>query len=649
MLKRQIATFTLIVVALALASFAPSITVIHAQQVPYPIIDAAYKDLSGRLGKSVTRGGDSNWSYEADVFPDASLGCPQPGKVYAQTRISGYKIIITYPRSNGSDYDYRASTDGSTLFLCTINNSPVTAVTPTPGNNPTASSVTFTNPFAFIGADGNVVMAQIGNSAAVRITSDSTLTGAPGDPFPQTSKTYTNLIWSPDGTKLAFIESQSQTLFVSTSGNSPIPVVKQAMGAAWSSDSSKLAYFVRTSQMTGSNNMDNIWQAQAVPIAASGAPGTPQYAGEISMGGGCGGGGESPSLFLYYVDAGYNGNPTQAVWTDKGFVYTTNCVGIGLALRDSTGKVVWEVADAGKVAISPDRTHAAAVRFDAQHNPLGIVSIDLNTGATTQLSSDTTVDQLAWSADNSTILFSKRVPGQTVSANASNPLYHKYNGPGWLVNAQSYAVTLWRMPAAGGQATQLFQRDGYAIGVIAPAPDNSGVLFSFIPAMTDLANALNANASQDAITAAVPKLSLVYVAWNGGQPINLTPGGHPVFGKGSFTALSSSATTASNSSNSGSQPSGNTGNLTPPALVIGKQAIVITTAGQTLNLRRTPGINADILGILKPGTVVTVEAGPQVADGFRWWKVITIADGREGWVVDQVTDSSGTNNTLSPQ
>jgi hypothetical protein len=257
---------------------------------------------------------------------------------------------------------------------------------------------------------------------------------------------------------------------------------------------------------------------------------------------------------------------------------------------------------------------------------------------------DTTVDQLAWSADGSTILLSKQAPGPSVSANSANPLFQKYNGAGWIDPAPSYVVSLWRMPAAGGQPTQLFQRNGYAIGTIAPVPDNSAVIVSFITAMTDVANALNANASQQALAAAVPKTSLVYIPWNGGTPIDLAQGGQPVFGKGPFTAVSSGAAAP----NSGTSSGTNSG-VTPPNLVIGGQATVITTAGQTLNLRRSPGVNADVLGILKPGTVVTVEAGPQIVDGLRWWKVITVSDSREGWVVDQVTDSTGTTNTLAPQ
>jgi hypothetical protein len=76
--------------------------------------------------------------------------------------------------------------------------------------------------------------------------------------------------------------------------------------------------------------------------------------------------------------------------------------------------------------------------------------------------------------------------------------------------------------------------------------------------------------------------------------------------------------------------------------------VVITTRGDTLNLRQTPSRNAPVIRILKPGAVVNVISGPQPADGFRWWQV-RADDNSTGWVVDQVTDNDGTTNTLMPQ
>jgi hypothetical protein len=54
--------------------------------------------------------------------------------------------------------------------------------------------------------------------------------------------------------------------------------------------------------------------------------------------------------------------------------------------------------------------------------------------------------------------------------------------------------------------------------------------------------------------------------------------------------------------------------------------------------------------LLNPGTVVTIIGGPQQADGLQWWQIsVNDAQGGTGWVVDQISDASGTTNTLAPR
>src|SRR5476651_1182008 len=114
--KRPLLVLNVLLSLLAAVLVSPIIAL--AQAEPTPIIDAAYKDLSAKLGVAVTRQGDSSYTFEQDVFPDASLGCPKPGIAYPQIVTKGYKILITYPRNSGNVYDYRASMDGTNLFQC---------------------------------------------------------------------------------------------------------------------------------------------------------------------------------------------------------------------------------------------------------------------------------------------------------------------------------------------------------------------------------------------------------------------------------------------------------------------------------------------------------------------------------------------------
>lgn len=74
-------------------------------------IQEAIADLARRLGIAptaitVTRAEAVEWS-------DTSLGCPQPGMMYAQVITPGYLIVL---EANGQTYEYHASR--SRIFLC---------------------------------------------------------------------------------------------------------------------------------------------------------------------------------------------------------------------------------------------------------------------------------------------------------------------------------------------------------------------------------------------------------------------------------------------------------------------------------------------------------------------------------------------------
>jgi tetratricopeptide (TPR) repeat protein len=70
------------------------------------------------------------------------------------------------------------------------------------------------------------------------------------------------------------------------------------------------------------------------------------------------------------------------------------------------------------------------------------------------------------------------------------------------------------------------------------------------------------------------------------------------------------------------------------AIEVGDRAIVVTVE-DLLNVRGGAGRGFDVIAQLATGTEVTVVEGPEIADGFAWWKLQT-ADGVEGWAVERV-------------
>lgn len=54
-------------------------------------------------------------SVEAHTFNDASLGCPEPGQMYAQVITPGFIVLV---EAGGAELDYRVAKDSSRFVGC---------------------------------------------------------------------------------------------------------------------------------------------------------------------------------------------------------------------------------------------------------------------------------------------------------------------------------------------------------------------------------------------------------------------------------------------------------------------------------------------------------------------------------------------------
>jgi len=88
------------------------------------LIQQAQDDLAQRTGAPLDQ--IAIISVTEVVWPDGSLGCPQPDVAYTQATMPGYQIVLSY---QGQQYDYH--TDASRAFLC---ESPITAGLDKKGN-----------------------------------------------------------------------------------------------------------------------------------------------------------------------------------------------------------------------------------------------------------------------------------------------------------------------------------------------------------------------------------------------------------------------------------------------------------------------------------------------------------------------------------
>ncbi|MCA0454414.1 MAG: SH3 domain-containing protein [Chloroflexi bacterium] len=128
-----------------------------AQDYP-PQVQKALDDLNARLGLELTLS-DFNWRFSKNIYPDASLGCPQPGTAYAQVQTPGFQVQLDV---QGLTWDYRVSNDLSQVTLC----SPL--ATPTPSPQPTYPPPTYIIPTGAPGSTATPTFCP--NAPAPRLT-----------------------------------------------------------------------------------------------------------------------------------------------------------------------------------------------------------------------------------------------------------------------------------------------------------------------------------------------------------------------------------------------------------------------------------------------------------------------------------------------
>jgi len=125
-----------------------------------PQIEQARQDLAARL--SLTADQIEVVEAKAVVWPDGSLGCPQPDMVYPQVLQDGFLIVL---RSNNQLYEYHGGGD-STIFLCE------TATADPDALQPAAAPITATQTVSITLPTNPIVvqaMKDLGRRLAIRL------------------------------------------------------------------------------------------------------------------------------------------------------------------------------------------------------------------------------------------------------------------------------------------------------------------------------------------------------------------------------------------------------------------------------------------------------------------------------------------------
>ncbi len=94
------------------SSSSPSTAPLNNGQVPLELFNAIVADAATRAG--VQPAAFTVIAASAVTWSDGSLGCPEPGMMYTQALVSGYRVIL---EAAGTEYDYHAD-QRSNFSLC---------------------------------------------------------------------------------------------------------------------------------------------------------------------------------------------------------------------------------------------------------------------------------------------------------------------------------------------------------------------------------------------------------------------------------------------------------------------------------------------------------------------------------------------------
>ena len=83
-------------------------------EVPDELIDQARTDAAERAG--VDPADVAVVTAEAVTWNDGSLGCPEPGMMYTQALVDGYRVVV---EAGGTEYHYHGARTGGLAYCAT--------------------------------------------------------------------------------------------------------------------------------------------------------------------------------------------------------------------------------------------------------------------------------------------------------------------------------------------------------------------------------------------------------------------------------------------------------------------------------------------------------------------------------------------------
>jgi dipeptidyl aminopeptidase/acylaminoacyl peptidase len=316
------------------------------------------------------------------------------------------------------------------------------------------------------------------------------------------NKGILSLAWSPDGSKLAYLQYDEQYvshLFAAdANGNgTPIQLETGKLEAGFPISFTPDGQILYVAQGVFPQDATTPYKVSVNRVKPE-AGAQPETIGTFEHRVGCGGGSNIPADWQYWVETGFGGDFLTLTWTDFGLLHSTVCGGNALALLDlKTGvdKIVGPNVEQNgpaklgvvRAKVSPDGKQFAAVQVQYAEPKVirSLITVDLATLKITALATASAPDQLAWGQDG-TLFYSARDEDADLAKDLkADERQRVATALGYQsvsdLKVPSYNVTIHQFNPATGDDKLVYSGSGYAIGRIEAASDGKTLFFSQIP------------------------------------------------------------------------------------------------------------------------------------------------------------------------
>ncbi|HEX2619192.1 MAG TPA: hypothetical protein VHL11_03565 [Phototrophicaceae bacterium] len=307
------------------------------------------------------------------------------------------------------------------------------------------------------------------------------------------AKIINNMDWSPNGGLLAYVvfdENYSSQLIVTDPANGRNQVIATGVNTGFPisfQDDDHILYALSSPDNDPANGINKVdlWLA---PIFSREAT---RVLGTFDVGVGCGGGSIIPADWVYDEETGgLGGFHLILAATPFGIVHSTECGGSSVALLNpETGEDIPISSNFTRPALSPDGTKLAGIELnvsmdgDSVNRTTRLLVADLATLAITELTTSGEPQQIAFSADNTSLFYTTRVENSDFYITLSSEDKDKLNTAlGFdFGTLPRYTSEIWQVNIAANTAAKVYTGDHYAIGRIIALSDGSALIFSTIP------------------------------------------------------------------------------------------------------------------------------------------------------------------------